>query len=111
MPMTEAQAHRAVREGIRRNLWWSKFSAAAYADMTIADLRDELKISLGNELPSEGSRLLALDVSIRRQFRISGWKVRVPSLAWYRNPNQQGASVGAIALYVLARPQTELPGD
>ncbi len=108
MPLTEAQAHSVVREGIRRTLWWSRLATAAYKEMEIADLRDELKEALGPEVRSEGARLLTLDVSIRRQFRLAGWKVRVPSLDWYRKGKNQGISVGAIAEYALARPMTKV---
>ena len=100
MKLTAATARSATREGVRRCLWWSRLSAADFEEMTIEDLRDELEESLEPELPSEGARLLALSVSIRRQFRVRGYLVGVPSPAWYRHSSRQGESLTLIADWI-----------
>ena len=100
MSLTAATARSATREGVRRCLWWSRLSAAEFEEMTIEELRDELKESLEPELPSEGARLLELSVSIRRQFRKRGFLVEIPTLAWFRSSSRQGESLTVLADWI-----------
>ena len=107
MSLTEKVAHRAVREGIRRCLWWSKFLVAQYEAMTIGELREELEISIGRELPAENARLVMLSVSIRRRFRKEGYIVRMPTASWYRKEERQGDPVSTIVDAVRVEEEVE----
>lgn len=100
------RADELTRLAIRQAVFAPSLSAVDYLRLTIADIRRELKEALYPEVDPEQNRLVHLNTSLRRRFRLAGWIIEVPPVAWYMDTSRQSSKAPVIAAWILSKPLT-----